>query len=287
VSRLSRACAAALVALAVLVASCARTDPATPALWRVEGPGGQYAWLFGTIHALPRPAAWRTPAVTKALASSDSLLVEIAALNDDGATARAFAAAAHTPGQPALDQRVPAALRPALDKALARIGRKPGDFADTESWAAAIMLAQGSAGEADPANGVDRALLADHGALPVDELEGAAGQFAVFDRLPEAAQRALLASVLTPGDSPDDLGAAWRRGDMAALDHETREGMLANPALREALYVARNRAWAARIAGALGQRRHPFVAVGAAHMAGPDGLPAMLAAQGYRITRVE
>ena len=118
-----------------------RPDPARPALWQIEGPNGARGWLFGTIHALPHRAAWHGPKVDDALAQSDRLVVEVAGLNDDAATARTFAALAHTPGLPPLDARVPVALRPALAKALAEAGRGAQDFTDTETWAAALILA--------------------------------------------------------------------------------------------------------------------------------------------------
>jgi uncharacterized protein YbaP (TraB family) len=57
--------------------------------------------------------------------------------------------------------------------------------------------------------------------------------------------------------------------------------------LRRALLVDRNRAWLPRIAGILKQGHHPVVAVGAAHMLGDVGLPALLARQGYTVRRIQ
>jgi len=273
-----------LAALALFLVQT-RPDPASPALWRVDGPRGQSAFLFGTIHTLPHPAAWRTPAVAQAVAQSDRIIVEIAALGDEGTTARAFEALAHTPAQPPLDQRVAPASRGRLAAALAAIHRQPGDFTDTETWAAALMLAHD---DGDPRNGVDRALLADTGGKPVEEFEGAARQLAIFDHLPETAQRRLLAEAIA-GDqtSPQALAQAWRKGDIAAIARETGQGMLADPTLREALYTGRNRAWTAQIIATMAHGGHPFVAVGTAHLAGRDGLPAMLATRGYRVQRLQ
>ncbi|MEO5587393.1 MAG: TraB/GumN family protein, partial [Novosphingobium sp.] len=262
--------------------------PAKPALWEVSGPKGERAWLFGTIHALPRPAAWRSPAIDRALGDADRIVVEIAEVGDGGAMQRTFAALATTPGQPALASKLPPELRGKLAAELKAAGLDESRFADLETWAAALTLAQAGAKDMDSANGIDRAVIALAGQRPVIELEGTRGQLGIFDALPEAEQRDLLAAVVADpeqqGESPTD---AWLKGDMAAIERETHRGLLADPELRQALFSGRNKAWTDKIAAMLAAGQRPFVAVGGAHMAGSEGLPALLGARGYQVRRVQ
>lgn len=279
-----------LLALALVVGACAaEPDAARPALWRVKDAQGREGWLFGTIHRAERPLAWRTASVGAALDGARTIMVEVGNLSDESAVAATFARLARSEGaQPPLSQRVPAGRRAGLAALLKQGGYGDGDFAAMDTWAAALTLARAGGDDDEARNGVDRAVVAAAGARPVVELEGAAAQLGLFDGLPETDQRDLLSAVVAEAGVPDrDLSATWRRGDMAAIEAETRTGILADPELREALFVRRNRAWARRIVEAIRRDRQPFVAVGAAHMAGPDGLPAMLARAGYTVTRVE
>lgn len=278
------------LALAALLGACApRPQPAEPALWRIVGPDQREGWLFGTIHAAPAPLAWKTGAVSQALGRSDTIMVEVANIGDDAAVARTFAALARSPGLPPVEKRVGPGQRPALARMLADRHLAPEDLHDVETWAVALTLARPATGS-ETKNGVDRAVLAATKGKRVVELEGAAAQLAIFDRLPEAEQRDLLDAVLADASALDDeadLVAVWRRGDMARLEAETRTGLLADPELRDALYTRRNRRWTQRIAAEIRAGHRPFVAVGAAHMPGPDGLIAMLQQRGYAVTRID
>ena len=279
---------AALLSVLALLACSPRPQPAEPALWRVEGPGGQVGWLFGTIHNSPVPLEWQTPAVRAALAQSGAIVVEVGNLADEAEVSATFARLAKGASQPPLSRRVPPAERPALAALVAKAGYGDGDFTAMDTWAAALTLARAGGDDADARNGVDRAVIALAHGRPVIELEGAAHQLGLFDGLPESEQRDLLRAVVREANLPDhDLATAWREGDTAALERETRTGLLADPELREVLFTGRNRAWTERIAAAVREGRRPFVAVGAAHMAGPDGLPAMLGRAGYTVTRVD
>lgn len=278
--------------LLLALAACApKPQPANPALWIVQGARGEAAWLFGTIHSLDRPALWRSAVVESALAQSDTIVVEIDDVGDDTAMAGAFAKLAGSRGLPPLSSRVSPESRAALDALLDKGGMTESQFAGTETWAAALVLARVGTGRLDSANGIDRAVIEAADGKHLVELEGAEGQLGLFDALPEKEQRDLLEAVVKDAGSivaeSNRLAEAWRNGDMAAIEKETRRGMLADAELRQALFTGRNRAWATQIAAMLGKRVKPFVAVGAAHMAGPDGLVALLEAKGYRVMRIQ
>ncbi|KQM17556.1 TraB/GumN family protein [Novosphingobium sp. Leaf2] len=277
-----------LLPLLALLACAREPLEANPALWRVEDGRGHVGWLFGTIHVSERPLAWRTPKVDAALNRAGVVMVEVGNLADEQQVAATFAALAHSQGLRPLSQRVPTGYSAALQALLKKAGKTEADFADTETWAAALTLAQAGADAGGARNGVDRAVIVAAGTKPVIELEGARAQLGIFDALPERDQRALLGAVVTEAAAPDkDLAKSWRTGDMTAVERETRTGMLADPDLRAALFTGRNQRWTIRIAQSITAGQRPFVAVGAAHMAGPQGLPAMLKSRGFTVTRIE
>jgi uncharacterized protein YbaP (TraB family) len=275
---------------ALTLASCGEPDrdwpEPSPALWEVTGSGGAQSWLFGTIHSLPEGVDWRTTAVDDAFARSSLLVVEVAELGQAEKAGAVFRRLSTTPGLPPLTQRVPPAERPALAAFLDRAGMDDDAFSDTETWGAALLLAN-AVRRSDSGNGVDRALIAK--APRVEGLESFEDQYAVFDRLPADEQAELLTSLAADaeGGFEDRRTIAWLTGDMAALERDSSAGILADPELREALQLARNRAWAVRVAALLERGERPFVAVGAAHMWGDEGLPALLAARGFTVRRVQ
>ena len=266
-----------------------------PALWHVQGPGGSEAWLFGGIHALPADIKWITPRMKRAMDSSDRLVLEVVGLEDSAEITRVFQALGNTEGQPPLADRLPPELREAGDKLRDKGRVHPARFETLESWAAAITLAGAATANLDMVReaGVERVLAKRYRGRDkaVIGLETAARQFTYFDQLPEDDQRAMLVSVVADADNAPqayrDMITGWLAGDTDRLAEAANRGLLQRPQIREQILVRRNRDWADQIIDMIRLGAKPFVAVGAAHLAGDDSVQALLAEQGYTVTRLQ
>lgn len=258
---------------------------ASPAIWEVTSPTGEKGWVFGTVHALPDDLAWGSSMLDETFEQAGVLVVEVANL-DDPSGMGLFADLSETPGQPPLQDRVEPDERPALRTLMKDADMEDTDFGRVESWAAAMMLSS-EVRTGDPANGVDRAMI--HNADEVIGLEGFSEQLRMFDELSTEAQNDLLYGVARShqANSDQEMLLAWLTGDEERLAAHVNDTLEFSPELRRVLLADRNARWVNRIARLVDEGRRPFVAVGAGHVIGDDGVVALLQARGFEARRIQ
>jgi len=89
----------------------------------------------------------------------------------------------------------------------------------------------------------------------------------------------------TEVESVKEMAEAWGFGNVAAMEKMTLDGLKESPELYSRLLVERNNNWMPQVETCVKERGGCVIVVGAAHLVGPDGLPAMLAKKGYRVTQ--
>jgi uncharacterized protein YbaP (TraB family) len=280
----------AALAGAALFAWCG-TAQAAPALWRVSDADSQI-YLFGTIHALKPGVKWRTPLYDAVLARADTVWFEADMESGDPDTIRLLIQRyGSDPDRPLSRKLAPSDLE-ALSRRtdVARVDH-------LRPWAAALMLSvrpvlgKGATVERGADLTITRAARND--AKRIRTFETLEDQAKMFASLPEFSELEYLSGVIRdggaklrlPGRAPS-LEAGWLSGKLgpaAIADMKSK-----NPVLYEAFLERRNRAWVDRLVSEMAATDGvQLVNVGALHMLGPDGLPALLAARGYKVERVQ
>eukprot|EP01013_Petalomonas_cantuscygni_P040964 TRINITY_DN7323_c0_g1_i2.p1 TRINITY_DN7323_c0_g1~~TRINITY_DN7323_c0_g1_i2.p1 ORF type:complete len:389 (+),score=66.66 TRINITY_DN7323_c0_g1_i2:905-2071(+) len=270
----------------------------TPALWKVSGtePGQVgVAYMFGTIHILPDDVQWRTPALEAAIAESDQLIIEVLGLEDTQNAAKIFSRLAISPGQKKLDDRINPHLHDDLDRIIDAANISERTLNRMETWAAALSLASAQTRGLglDSTGSVEKKLTAqfEKAGKPIEALETIEQQLGYFDKLPEEQQRKMLTSVVEESDDAKQafelLFNAWMTGDLEHIVTLSDTGILTDPKTRQYLLVARNLDWVEQLDKRLQRPGTSLVAVGAAHLAGPDAVQATLAKRGYKIEKIQ
>lgn len=262
-------------------------------LWRIER-DGKRSWLFGTVHVARFEWSFPGPQLAQALKQARVLALELD-FSDPQALADALQVAAAA-GSPTL----PPALRARLARRLAAecLPESLLTLLPPALQAATLGALAGRRDGLDPAWAVDSMLAARARAadLRVVSLETLSAQLAALQG-PHGEQS--LRFVQRTLDSLDSGQAApqvqriaevWAAGDLAALERWPEWCDCMNDAddraLMRRLLDERNASMADRIDALHREEAPVLAAVGALHMVGPQGLPARLAARGYRVERV-
>jgi uncharacterized protein YbaP (TraB family) len=263
-------------------------------LWRVSK-GGRSSWLYGTLHVARKAWMFPGPQVREAMQAADRVALELDML-DPALVERLLKLMAAPADAAPLPGALAGRLRAQAQAACAGpelAGLRP------ELQAVTLTVMTGRRAGLEPGYSIDGFLagFARGLAKPVLSLETPEGQIGLLLQ-PTAAETAdfvdhALAEIESGRASPtlQRLAEAWARGDWDELSHyadwchclDTDE----DRALMRRLNDERNLAMADQL-----QARHEagerlFVAVGALHMIGPAGLPALLAARGYDVQRIE
>lgn len=260
-------------------------------LWRISR-GGRDSFLYGTMHA--GRAEWLAlgPRTEASLARTGVLALEINVM--DPAVQAALRDA--TQGPP---RRLPAELMQSLRDAWSAECLPADDLraGPTEFHVAQLAMAQAQRQGLFPLYGAESALLMRslRTERPVVGLETVQTQLATLLARSDDEAEAMVRDALADWRDPrapqllERLTQAWLQGNLKDLEaYATWCDCVNTPSEREAfarLVDGRNPGMADAI-----ERLHTgvsvFAAVGALHLIGPQGLPALLQARGFTVTRL-
>ena len=278
-----------------LLAAASAAQPADKHfLWSVRDAKGAEVYLLGSLHVLTPDFYPLSPAIEQAFDSSKVLVEEIDL--DEAASPAAMLSlvgkAMYTDGR-TLEQSVSAPTFADVQRRAEKAKLPLMVLQRMKPWMAAVALTVPmlQAAGFDAGLGIDKHFFdkAKTAGIERRALETMAYQLDRFDQLSPALQEAMLKATLADLDTQVAnvrvIAEAWATGDTAAIERLLLADMFESPELHERLLVERNRNWIAHIDACLQQNAGCFVVVGAAHLVGPQGVPALLAQKGYAVTQ--
>lgn len=278
----------------LLVLSPVRAEPPAPLLWQV-GDGGSRVHLLGSFHLL-KPGDYPLAAsVEAAYAGAARVVFEITpeqALSP--ALATAMTERGMLPAGQSLTGLVSGETRAGLVRFLGSEAALP-TVDRFKPWFLTLGIAISAMTQAgyDPALGLDMHLMqrAQADGKATGGLETAEDQIDALDGTPLSEQEISLREALRPmpelREEIDTLHRYWRQADVSGLEDEMLARMLElTPVSAKLINSDRNRRWLPQIQAMLDSGQPTLVVVGAMHLIGEDGLPALLRQQGVPVRRV-
>ena len=279
-----------LVASLLALAFSAAPALAEPAMWKVSDADSS-VYLFGSIHVFTRAVKWRTPMLDEEVKSADHVYFEL--LLDEQAFAtmgRAMLVEGRLRDGRTLWDLLTPEQAGELHAALAAAGLEAATFERMTPWMAELMLSSALIQGAQA--GVELTLAAEveperqRGLETAEEQLGFMAQGSEADQIENLMRAVKLMGAPGSDTFVEDMMSAWESGDAETLYRMNSDEDAGTEDRYDVLITDRNERWTTRIEQMLAENDAALVVVGAGHLVGPAGVPALLAERGFEVERV-
>lgn len=277
-----------LILLSLLIPAQAFSDTS---LWRVSKNGTEL-FIGGTVHVLGKRDYPLPQEFSQAYAKSQMLVLEtdLNSMKKPEMQSRFLQKLMYDKGQSLKNHLKPATYK-ALEQYLNRLNIPVTTMQQFKPTMVMLTLMMAELQRLDLAeSGVDeffnQKALAE--GKPLGQLESVEKQLEVLVNMGEGHEDEVILSTLDdlknlPG-MMKDLKSAWRSGNLAQMEVLGIEPMRKDyPAIYQMLLVERNLNWLPQIEAFLTTPETELILVGAAHLAGKEGLLAQLRQHGYKV----
>lgn len=298
--------AIALAALAALACAtpapreplppCAEGSAGVPLAYQLRAPDGRQAFLQGSVHFARETEAELDPRATQALREAKLLVGELDLADlSPLEMGQVLLSLGRLPEGRHLRDVVSPETWKLLEQRAEETGTPLAPFEQFEPWVVALTFIGVSLVQAGftPEEGVERQVYAGDHPKETRGLETLPDQLSLFDSLSLEEQEAMLRDALQPSkESAVELEAmfsAWRCGDAPGLEAVLSGMVDASPELEpfyEATIFRRNQRMAEGVEKLMAESDRAFIVVGALHLVGARGIPALLAQAGFRVEQL-
>lgn len=265
-----------------------------PALWSIEK-NDVTMYLFGTIHLMKEDVQWYEGDIKEAFERSDMLIVEVnqASLSRE-AKVKTIRDLALLPSNAQLGDLISDERIAALKSMLEPLGVPEKAIQSWRPWYAALTVAGTAARQAGflPEHGVDVTLLskAREREMKIQQLETFHEQLSLFADLDREEAVYFLTDSLEERDEMqalfEKLKRNWLKDNSSALRELLQESARENPDFYAKVYEERNKRWLSKIENLIEEGTGTyFVAVGAGHLLGDEGLLELLRQRGCEVEK--
>jgi uncharacterized protein YbaP (TraB family) len=276
---------------------CEANTPGVPLAFELHAPDGRTAFLQGSVHFARESEAAIDPRAKQALAQADVLVGE---LDMENLSPMQVATQLYQMGRLPEGQHLSDVLSPETFALLQQRAKETGTpiepFMEMKPWVLAMSFLAVALVQSGftPEEGVELQVYASERPKATRGLETIGDQLRLFDDMSYEAQDHMLRDALKPTDENaiqlDSMFSAWRCGDAPALESVLTGMQAADPDLApfyEATIFQRNQRMAKGMQAVIAESQHAFIVVGALHLVGARGIPALLEQAGYRVEQLQ
>jgi len=263
-------------------------------LWRVNSEENS-VYLLGSLHLLKRENYPLNAQIEKAFNDSEILVLEVDMKSmTDPSTQQMILSRGMLPQGDSLDQQISLETYELAKEKTQTLGLDISAFKQFKPWffAMTLTVVKLQALGFNPQDGLDTYLFsrAKEAGKQILGLETFKQQLGMLDTLSTVNQDKLLGQTFKELDilenEMDIIIKAWSSGDIKVLESTMLKSFEEYPVLFQKLIIERNKTWIKKIESFLKNKKNYMVVVGAAHLAGKQGIVELLKKKGYAVIQL-